>query len=805
MDVKVIYNLSCLAEYLCGYATKSESTSPSVARTLALAVTNPNLDSVLEPVKSAIRSAFIKGHSGRNISAQETAHLNLSLPLVVQPLIEYVRLSLDNSTSFHQLDLEAQGDKIVIPTLFELYRARLESAIWIEELGEWCASQECLEMSMMMFAKNFYYCKKIKKLRARSMSSVHRIIIAYPNIRANPGSRLYSKYCLNKLILHHPWNNGHAWDESNSVELWEAHSAVTGLGQFDNELLNVAPADEGPVFSQEQDQTGFSQWNQIMNRREAALHFDNVAWAQKFQYDRQILTALDDARKVACDCDQQQGAETSVTLDAMQQLIVDRFCGQSGLCLMIGSGGFGKSEVSLAIKRKLGSAVAVTAMTGKAGSLINGTTLHAFAHLPIKKQHKCALSPLVLGKFQNSLQGVTHLIVDEFTMMSQEVLYFLDMRLREGKASALPFGGINILLVGDTAQLPPVQGLCLWARPPKSSAIEASGAALYMLFNTVFTLKINYRQRSAAGAQLATFLEGMRKGVLSAADYEFLLSRSRESVGETAWTAAMDKAIHLYPTNDKVDEHNASKLHALSATTGVAIAMIRSVNSCVGAAKASKKIAGGLDNLLAVGVGASVMLTKNLLIQYGLVNGASGTVVDLVGADGVCDVIIVDIPRYSGPALCGAHPRTWIPIPRSAAQWFSGGSTRERKQFPLTLAYAITIHKSQGSTFLPGTDLVIDIGVLFVRLFECLFACNFTQLQGLGTWLRGSRTLPSQGTLSASIFFILVIPIRGSTLISMLLHSSCACARNYGCVPWIARKYVCVLLCIRACIVCLFL
>ncbi len=253
-----------------------------------------------------------------------------------------------------------------------------------------------------------------------------------------------------------------------------------------------------------------------------------------------------------------------------------------------------------------------------------------------------------------------------------------------------------------------------------------------------------------------------------------------------------------------MDEHNTTKLHALSQTTGVPIAMIRGINSCPGAAKASKKMAGGLENLLNVGVGAIVMLTQNLWIKYGLVNGASGKVVDLVGENGICDVIIVDIPRYSGPALCGAHPRTWIPIPRSSAQWFSGGSTRERKQFPLTLAYAITIHKSQGSTFLPGTDLVIDIGVLFVRLFECLFACNFTQLQGLGTWLRGSRMLPSQGTLSASIFFIPVIPIRGLTSISMLLHSSCACARNCGCVPWIVRKYVCVLLCIRV-IVCLFL
>ena len=155
---------------------------------------------------------------------------------------------------------------------------------------------------------------------------------------------------------------------------------------------------------------------------------------------------------------------------------------------------------------------------------------------------------------------MTHLIIDEMTMMSQEVLYFLDVRMREGKASTLPFGGMNILLVGDTAQLPPVKGLCLWAHPPKSSAIEITGAALYLLFTTVHTLKINYRQRSTDGAKLAVFLEGMRNGALTSADYEFLLSRSRERVGEAAWAAATATAIHLYPTNEQVHYNKWQRL-----------------------------------------------------------------------------------------------------------------------------------------------------------------------------------------------------------------------------------------------------
>jgi ATP-dependent DNA helicase PIF1 len=210
-------------------------------------------------------------------------------------------------------------------------------------------------------------------------------------------------------------------------------------------------------------------------------------------------------------------------------------------------------------KQKFGNLVLVTAMTGKAVSLIDVCTLHSVAHLPIKKQHKCALSKGSLGPFQKSLEGVTHVVIDEFTMMSQETLFFLDMRLKEAKGYDRPFGGMHVLLVGDTAQLPPVSGLCLWARPLKSTASETVGASLYSMFDAVYIIKIN-RQRSIAGRELASFLDGMRTGALSDADHAFINSTSREQVGEAAWMAAASNAVHLYPTNEKVEEENTAKL-----------------------------------------------------------------------------------------------------------------------------------------------------------------------------------------------------------------------------------------------------
>ena len=112
-------------------------------------------------------------------------------------------------------------------------------------------------------------------------------------------------------------------------------------------------------------------------------------------------------------------------------------------------------------------------------------------------------------------------------------------------------------------------------------------------------------------------------------------------------------------------------------------------------------------------VGAKVMLRVNLCTDFGLVNGSIGTIKDIIYEEGkgspeLPKAIIVDFPGYNGPPLMcsqnemhSSHDKEklkWVPITPIQVTNFVNGRLRSRKQIPLRVAYAITIHKSQGLT-----------------------------------------------------------------------------------------------------------
>lgn len=167
-----------------------------------------------------------------------------------------------------------------------------------------------------------------------------------------------------------------------------------------------------------------------------------------------------------------------------------------------------------------------------------------------------------------------------------------------------------------------------------------------------------------------------------------------------------DRVIRLFSTVAKV---NAWNLECRLRVCKKACASIEAVHSGVGAASARSDEAGGLEPIVQLGRGARVMLRVNVNTRLGLVNGARGTLEELVFAPNTAPpklpiAAIIRFDSYSGDSL----PDGCVPIIPVTRKWVGpSGGIKSRKQLPLDLAWAITVHKSQGMTL---DRAVIDIG-----------------------------------------------------------------------------------------------
>lgn len=323
--------------------------------------------------------------------------------------------------------------------------------------------------------------------------------------------------------------------------------------------------------------------------------------------------------------------------------------------------------------------VAVTASTGIAATHIGGMTLHAWSRIGIKDQLNARDLDAIASneKASKRINKAKVLVIDEISMLDGKVLDMVDQVARAVRQSPLPFGGLQVIFVGDFFQLPPVtrQGDVLRYAFESNAWQQARPLICY--------LNEQYRQEDEMFLGL---LKSIRQNDVDESHYTLLEEQTDIAYSDIEPT-------RLYTHNADVDAVNAEKLASLSGTAR------RFQMSGHG----NKQLQQGLaknclsPETLELKEEAMVVCTKNNF-EAGYVNGTLARVVRFEGMEGFPVIETTD----------GKH------ITMKPASWEVVEDTKVLagvEQIPLRLAWAITVHKSQGMS-LDAAE--IDLSKAFV-------------------------------------------------------------------------------------------
>lgn len=334
---------------------------------------------------------------------------------------------------------------------------------------------------------------------------------------------------------------------------------------------------------------------------------------------------------------------------------------------LTGAPGSGKTFVLnkfIQLAKQVQKRVAVTASTGIAATHIGGTTIHSWSGLGIRdeiseRDEKWLKENDRLVKRYNNTDI---LIIDEVSMIHGKRLDMVDQVAKWLRESGEPFGGMQVILTGDLFQLPPIH------KGDTEIDFVHLSQAWQKLNPKICYLTEQHRQQNDP---LLDLLEAMRAGDLIEVHFDALSERlGREAPSDEVVTK-------LYSHNQDVEHINESHLKALAdqshafvmETTGVQAKVEQLMKSVLA------------PEVLELKVGAEVMFVANNFAE-GFANGSRGRVVDFKEGKP-----LVELQRNHRIIVVESH------------SWALEEDGRERArvtQLPLRLAWAITIHKSQG-------------------------------------------------------------------------------------------------------------
>jgi len=310
----------------------------------------------------------------------------------------------------------------------------------------------------------------------------------------------------------------------------------------------------------------------------------------------------------------------------------------------------------------------IVAPTGIAASHLRGQTIHSYFSLGIRSEVDDYYIESLLEKkyLQTRFSHLKVLIIDEISMVSPEIFSSIDKILQAFKKNTLPFGGVQTILSGDFFQLPPI------SRTPSDKRFAWQSPSWKELGLKTCYLQEKFRQDDNV---LISILDEIRSGSVSSNSYDVLNARFHKDL-DIDFTPTK-----LYTHNMDVDRINIQELHKIN---NPAFAF---KYKSEGTAKNIEKIFKSSLVLEEISLkkDAVVMFIKNNP-DLGYVNGTTGTIVDF---DQETKLPIV---KTSDGSLIKVILEEWTMENESA------NVVAKVLQVPLKLAWAITIHKSQGMT-----------------------------------------------------------------------------------------------------------
>ncbi len=413
---------------------------------------------------------------------------------------------------------------------------------------------------------------------------------------------------------------------------------------------------------------------------------------------------------------------------------------------LTGKAGTGKTTFLKFLKENCSKNIIVAAPTGVAAINAGGVTLHSLFQLPFHPFLPTASNRQeLLGKLkfnrqrQDLLRKMELLVIDEISMVRCDTMDAIDTILRSVRRKhELPFGGVQLLCIGDLYQLPPVAQRHEWSilQEYYSSEFFFDSNVIREQMPMLIELNKIYRQKEDSFVRL---LNKVRNNQMDADDFEDLHQRY-----DPAFRPGYDdKFITLTSHNNQADQINHRELQKLSTPSFTYNANID------GDFPENMYPAEGA---LVLKEGAQVMFLKNDLMKR-YFNGKIGTVKSLDDEEIVVECDGKDI--YVAQETWENSRYTLNRSDGKLEQESLGSFT----QFPLRLAWAITIHKSQGLTF---EKVMIDAGAAFSsgQVYVALSRC--TSLDGIvllskipsaaiysnENVVKGQQTLTHKGSLA---------------------------------------------------------